>query len=112
VNEPKRGRATATLLEIADVWAEQTSVIALLLAAKGELGNVDLGGTVMRSQFMLGSQVGIAIAAIDMAAATDIRNEMAEEMAAMPHEDLPHDDVSKAINKIALTVIEAHRGKS
>jgi len=99
------------LLEVADSWAEQTTLMALLLQAKGELDvETSVAGTIMRSMFMLGSQVGIAIAAIDMAGAVDIRNQMAEEMAELPHDEgVPHEGTSKIINAIALMVIEAHR---
>jgi len=100
------------LLEVADGWAEQTSLTALILRAQGELTDVNVGGTVMRSLFMLGSQVGIAMAAIDLDTAIDIRAMIAEEMAAMPHDEgVPHEESSKVINAIALMVIDAHRGK-
>jgi len=86
--------------------------MALFLQAKGELDpDTSVGGTVMRSLFMLGSQVGIAIAAIDLEAAIDIRAMIAKEMAEMPHDDVPHSEVTTVINAIALMVIEAHRGK-
>ena len=111
MSEPERGPATSMLMSIADRWASGSAELALVLRAAGELDNVDVMGTMLRSQFMLGAQVGLSLAAIDPKAGIDIRNQIIAEMAAVGQEKgiPPGDETTNVVNRIATMVIDAYR---